>query len=78
MCSAGCSQQHSLQSGEPGLMPASPAEAVLSARTGSALPCDITKTTPLCRWSEHGSYGQRPAQGGSSQWEELVKGLEKS
>ena len=58
-------------------MPASPAEPVLSARTVSAVPYDITKTKPLCRWSEHGSYGQRPAQGGSSQWEELVKGLEK-
>lgn len=31
MGSAGHSQQHSLQSGEPELMPASPAEAVLSA-----------------------------------------------
>lgn len=35
------------------------------------------KDEPLCRWSECGGYGQRPAQGGSSQWKELVEGLEK-
>ncbi|XP_059733277.1 zinc finger protein 606 isoform X9 [Bos taurus] len=40
-----------------------PAYPLQGTCPGSALPCDITKTKPLCRWSEHGSYGQRPARG---------------
>ncbi|XP_059733271.1 zinc finger protein 606 isoform X6 [Bos taurus] len=39
-----------------------PAYPLQGTCPGSALPCDITKTKPLCRWSEHGSYGQRPAR----------------
>lgn len=59
-----------------GFIPASSADDTLST-LATGLPCGVTETKSLYRWSKQNLMGSTCAQGGSSWWEELERNLER-